>query len=352
MRQFVLTQNLSKNGTIWINGKDFKYLAQVLRLKIGDTICARLPNGSLCQLELQIKEKNRLLLRKINENFTNSSQNGEIEENKNTQSCQNQNIENINAPKDFENFQDFENVEGVQDFKNLQNTQSSKQSEQNIFGSTYLGGVKATNIEENEQIIEQNGSICGFGTIIWLLQCMPKASKLDSIIRQCTEIGVEKIFPIASDRSVYEKTENASNKLNRWERIIKEARQQSASPINTQIFKPQKMAQTLKNVQSLIENITISNKNDEFKICKLVLTEAPIDKKALHTFLAQKPNLVLIAVGSEGGISPNELNELFDFGFKPLHLQCNVLRAETAAIYAVSSVQILMTECAKWQPNA
>ena len=344
MRQFVLTQNLSKNGTIWISGKDFKYLAQVLRLKIGDTISARLPNGSLCQLELQIKEKNRLLLVAKNENFINLSQNCKIEENKN--------IENINAPKEFENFQDLENVEGVQDFKNLQTPHSSKQSEQNIFGSTYLGGVKATNIEENEQIIEQNGSICGFGTIIWLLQCMPKASKLDSIIRQCTEIGVEKIFPIASDRSVYEKTENASNKLNRWERIIKEARQQSASPINTQIFSPQKMAQTLKNVQSLIENITISNKNDEFKICKLVLTEAPIDKKALHTFLAQKPNLVLIAVGSEGGISPNELNELFDFGFKPLHLQCNVLRAETAAIYAVSSVQILMTECAKWQPNA
>ncbi len=302
MRQFVLTQNLAKDGTLWINGKDFKYLAQVLRLKTGDSIQARLPDGSLCQLELVIKEKNRLLLSKI---------------------------------------------------KNIQPSASpnSEENGETVAGSTYVGGVKAASIEQCEQLIEQNGSVRGFGTAIWLLQCMPKASKLDSIIRQCTEIGVEKIFPVVSDRSVYAKSDGDSNKLDRWTRLIKEARQQSASPVNTQIFSPQKMKEVLQNLQTSIENITNSKNNDDFKICKLVLTEAPLDKKTLHEFLAEKPELVVLAVGSEGGISPDELNQLYDCGFMPLHLQCNVLRAETAAIYAVSSVQILMTECARWQPS-
>lgn len=303
MRQFVLTQNLAKDGTLWINGKDFKYLAQVLRLKTGDTIQARLPDGGLCQLELAIKEKNRLLLSKI----------------KDVQPALSQNAE---------------------------------ENSETVAGSTYVGGVKAENVEQSDQLIEENGAVRGFGTAIWLLQCMPKASKFDSVIRQCTEIGVEKIFPVLSDRSVYAKSDGDGNKLERWNRLIKEARQQSASPVNTRIFSPQKMNEVLQNLQTSIENITNSTNNDDFKICKLVLTEAPLDKKTLHEFLAEKPKLVVLAVGSEGGISPDELNQLYDCGFKPLHLQCNVLRAETAAIYAVSSVQILMTECAKWLPNA
>ena len=54
-----------------------------------------------------------------------------------------------------------------------------------------------------------NGSCCGYGAAIWLLQCMPKASKVDDIVRQCTEIGVEKIFLVNSDRSVSESKRTA-----------------------------------------------------------------------------------------------------------------------------------------------
>ena len=58
-----------------------------------------------------------------------------------------------------------------------------------------------------------------------------------------------------------------------------------------------------------------------------------------------------MAVGAEGGISPKEEEFLKNNNFKPVHFNTNVLRAETAAIYSIASVQTLLTEGSKWQSN-
>ena len=47
MRQFIIDKQKIKNGLILLNGKDFKYLRGVLRVKVGDMINVRLPNGEL-----------------------------------------------------------------------------------------------------------------------------------------------------------------------------------------------------------------------------------------------------------------------------------------------------------------
>ena len=69
MRQFIVSSLPDKNGIITIKGKDFRYLRQVLRVKIGDMINVRLPDGTLSnttvcnilenqkQIQLQICQK-------------------------------------------------------------------------------------------------------------------------------------------------------------------------------------------------------------------------------------------------------------------------------------------------------
>ena len=47
MRQFVLEKNPDKKGIISLSGKDYRYLRQVLRVKTGDMVSVRLPDGSL-----------------------------------------------------------------------------------------------------------------------------------------------------------------------------------------------------------------------------------------------------------------------------------------------------------------
>jgi len=81
---------------------------------------------------------------------------------------------------------------------------------------------------------------------IVLLQALPKGQKMDLIVRQATEAGVAVIIPFVSDHSVSRPEEaDASRKKERWERIAKEARQQSGSDVPTEILAPRGLREAL-----------------------------------------------------------------------------------------------------------
>lgn len=290
MRQFLLDCELEPLHKISVTGKNFKYLAQVLRLNEGDSFEGRLPSGNLCTLLVEERSKSALVLKRIETNAENKAVSS---------------------------------------------------------GSTVQGGMTASLIEQGQNMcLLPDGSCCGYGSAIWLLQCMPKASKIDDIVRQCTEIGVEKIFLVASDRSAVEAKSGSSLKVERWNRIIKEARQQSASPVDTTLYQPAEMESVLESLRKCLKE---RQKNLENDAALLVMTEAPCNRKSLHELVSKKPAVVVVAVGSEGGISPKELEMLKTEGFESLHFSTNVLRSETAAVYGISAVQSIMTEFDLWQ---
>ena len=295
MRQFLLNTELAPLEKFSVKGKDFKYLAQVLRLSQGSTFEGRLPSGGLCTLKVLLRTKGEIILQRTGD------------------------------------------VSG----------ENAEQALQNFSGSTIEGGMSAALVSQNgNACILPDGTCAGYGSPVWLVQCMPKASKLDDIVRQCTEIGVEKIFLVASDRSAVEAKNSSSLKIERWNRIIKEARQQSASPVGTTLDAPADMKAALANLKEcLVQRCSVAGGKPAF----LVMTEAPLHKKGLHELVSSNPSPVVVAVGSEGGISPNELEMLKEFGFEPLHFSTNILRSETAAIYGVSAVQSIMTEFSLWQ---
>jgi len=70
---------------------------------------------------------------------------------------------------------------------------------------------------------------------IILFQSLPKGEKMDLIVRQAAEGGIEQIVPFISEFSAIKNIKNTGLKFARWERIIKEARQQSGSPTPTVI---------------------------------------------------------------------------------------------------------------------
>ena len=67
---------------------------------------------------------------------------------------------------------------------------------------------------------------------LWLFQFLPKPQKMDLIVRQATECGVRYIVPIAGEYSL---KNDSSGRKERWERIIREARQQCGSAVATEI---------------------------------------------------------------------------------------------------------------------
>lgn len=178
---------------------------------------------------------------------------------------------------------------------------------------------------------------------IWLFQFLPKMQKMDLIIRQSTECGVTKIIPIISDFSSkdFSYKKDDCERVARWERIVKEARQQSGSAINTTIENPMLLEDALKMW------------NEGAKGCGFVLHEASIAKKNIFSVLKENTNInkIGIAVGSEGGISEKEISILQENGFNLVHFKTNVLRAETASLYGIAAIQTAMTELDEWHTH-
>ena len=68
-----------------------------------------------------------------------------------------------------------------------------------------------------------------------------------------------------------------------------------------------------------------------------------------HRLLAEKPSHIVLAIGAEGGISPAEAAVLRETSFQTVHFKTNVLRAETAALYAIAAAQTTINEADQWQ---
>ncbi len=172
-----------------------------------------------------------------------------------------------------------------------------------------------------------------------LLQWVLKGSKNDTVIRQATEAGVRYIMPVIGEFSVA-KNENPA-RYERYQRIIREARQQSGSSVHTEV----RTAAPLAAVLNAIEDIVMPEET-----CRCVFTEQEAaDSQSLHTVMAACPGHVVLAIGAEGGISSSEYALLEAAGFKKIHFQTNILRAETAALYAIAAAQTLINEADTWQ---
>ena len=277
MRQLIIKQNPDKKGLVLLQDKDFHYLRQVLRVKVGDMLVLRLLNGESCNSTVcKIDDKAKTITLQL---------------------C---GARNAVVP---------EPVEGHQ-------------------------------LPEDSPAIEYT-----------LFQFIPKPQKLELIVRQATECGVKNIVPVISE---YTQKGNLlalqGSKLERLEKIVREARQQSGSPVATKVFEPVDIDKLL----PLWEEIKAEGQAGETSHTKpchaagFVLSERSDACTSLQQALLKekeagkegKPDKICIVCGNEGGISPQELELLVKKGlFYPIHFSVNILRCETAALYGIAAVQ-------------
>jgi 16S rRNA (uracil1498-N3)-methyltransferase len=174
---------------------------------------------------------------------------------------------------------------------------------------------------------------------IILFQALPKGEKMDLIVRQAAEGGITEIVPFTSDFSIAKPS--SSQKFSRWERIIKEARQQSGSKIPTKISK----------ILTKEELFTYWGKLKENGGLGLLFHHQGLAQNSLHSYLDSNPHVVALAVGPEGGFSDAETAAFMENGFKPFTIGDTVLRTETAALYCAAAVRILLLEKDSWKLN-
>ncbi|MDR2069500.1 MAG: 16S rRNA (uracil(1498)-N(3))-methyltransferase [Spirochaetaceae bacterium] len=179
---------------------------------------------------------------------------------------------------------------------------------------------------------------------VFLFQALPKAGKMDLIVRQAAEGGITEIVPFCSEYSVPRLSdEGRGNRLRRWEKIIREARQQSGSSIPTAVKPPLSLEELLDYWETL--------KSRTGKTLGLLFHQTPLEQKSLHEYLSVEPEMAVLAIGPEGGFSPGEVSRFLEADFRPLTIGDTVLRTETAALYGAAAVRIILLERASWLPK-
>jgi 16S rRNA (uracil1498-N3)-methyltransferase len=164
---------------------------------------------------------------------------------------------------------------------------------------------------------------------------------MDLIVRQAAEGGITEIVPFLSARSI-PRPEDQEGRLQRWNRIIKAARQQSGSPIATTIQSPRTEEDLLAYWDTRREGYPRS--------LGIFLRQTPLEQGTFHDYLGNNPYPVAIVVGPEGGFSPEETARFLSAGFKPLGMGNTVLRTETAALYAAAVIRVILLESPWWTP--
>jgi 16S rRNA (uracil1498-N3)-methyltransferase len=185
-----------------------------------------------------------------------------------------------------------------------------------------------------------------------LFQALPKGAKMDLIVRQAVEGGIAAVVPFVSAHSV-PRPENPDKdgpgRLERWRRIVREARQQSGSAVATEVEPPLTFDGALAFWGELRERHErpvglLLHPSAEIRRIAGNTAGDSLENGSFHRYLKGKPGLAAIAVGPEGGFSPGEAARFVEEGFKPVSLGDTVLRAETAAVYAAAAVHIILFE--------
>jgi 16S rRNA (uracil1498-N3)-methyltransferase len=177
---------------------------------------------------------------------------------------------------------------------------------------------------------------------IILIQGLPKGAKMDLVVRQAAEAGVCAVIPLLSARSLARGEESGPRRLQRWERIVREAMQQSGSRTLTRVLEPVEPP----GLPSALSALGLGPGDP-----RILLHESPLAQSSMHGYLTGAPDAVALCVGPEGGFAPDEVDSLIAEGFQPLRLAGAILRAETAALYAVAAARIILSERSSWIPK-
>ncbi|RIW37594.1 16S rRNA (uracil(1498)-N(3))-methyltransferase [Bacillus salacetis] len=164
---------------------------------------------------------------------------------------------------------------------------------------------------------------------ITIVSGLPKGDKLELIIQKGTELGAKEFVPFTADRSIVKWDEKkAKKKTERWEKIAKEAAEQSHRQHVPVVHSPV----SLKELLSLAADY-------DHKIVAFEEDAKAGEQSNLAAILqAAKPGHRLLAVfGPEGGLTEKEVETLKGHGFVSCGLGPRIMRAETAPFYLLSA---------------
>jgi 16S rRNA (uracil1498-N3)-methyltransferase len=163
---------------------------------------------------------------------------------------------------------------------------------------------------------------------VLLAQCVSGGDRMDVTLQKSTELGVSRIVPIVSERSIVRLSgERAEKRLAHWRGVVIAACEQCG-----------------RNRIPEVEKITdIADYLDQAGRGELRLLLAPDAAKTLRQLPPQRD--VALLVGPEGGLTEQEREDAERGGFLPVRFGPRILRTETAPLAAIAAMQTLWGDC-------
>lgn len=160
---------------------------------------------------------------------------------------------------------------------------------------------------------------------ITLMQGLLKGDRMDLVIQKSSELGVRHLLPIITERSQVRET----RKLLRWQKISEEASRQCGRSIVTRILEPQEFSSALHSLE-------------QDRTAGIIFWERSVSPFSSALDACRGKKELMLCIGPEGGFSEQEVSEATARGFAVARMGKRTLRAETAAIAAVSVAQYVL----------
>jgi 16S rRNA (uracil1498-N3)-methyltransferase len=156
---------------------------------------------------------------------------------------------------------------------------------------------------------------------ITLLLAVFKFDRMEWAIEKCTELNVTSIVPVVARRTEKHLAVAAEKRVERWRRIAREASEQARRVAPPEIAEPVKLSAALEPAADL----------------RIVLAETEREVQLTEMLQARPESQSLaLAIGPEGGWTPDELQTFEQAGWAGASLGGTILRAETAAIASLA----------------
>ena len=160
---------------------------------------------------------------------------------------------------------------------------------------------------------------------IYLFQGLPKQEKMELIVQKTVELGVARIVPVATRRSVVKLDEKkARAKTVRWQGIAEAAAKQSRRGIVPRVEDVCSLKEALEQAAGM-----------DVKLMPYELSEG-MERTRQLVESVRPGQKIAVFIGPEGGFEEAEVAQAKDVGFEPITLGRRILRTETAGLTVMS----------------
>ncbi len=159
-----------------------------------------------------------------------------------------------------------------------------------------------------------------------LVQALPKSDRSELAVELATEAGIDAIVPWQAARCVSRWDAKAEKGVARWRAVARAAAKQARRAYVPQIHDLVTTRELVPLLTSMDANVVVLHEGSAVSL-------GDVDFSVTET--------IVIVVGPEGGISPEELDALVGIGAQPALLGPTVLRTSTAAAVALGALGVL-----------